>query len=432
MARRSAIRQGRGIVDGAARAVAFLLVLITLVPSPAVAASPKQDAARRDLRDSERLRREQVAAGKDAAARADRAAADALRLSQERVQAAAKLQQADAVMQGVTSRIDALAVRQREAEQRVKANAAAIQPLLPLVERLSLYPAETLLAVPGSPESTLRGLLVLKGLSRQIELETETLRRDQADLDAATDALRAEAPRLAQARAAQAHEAEALDQQIAMAHASRAKAEAEASLAANRAALAAARTDTLRAALTVLEEQQRVEAANAQAEAERAERQKRPEVPQAAQRREAMLARIAGAPSMVGAAPIGQLQPPVIGVVVKRWGDQTDSGPAIGISYDAPPHARVISPCGGHVVFADSFRSYGLLLIVDCGGGYHVVLSGLDRLDVKLGQSIVTGEPVGVMPSWEPGSTAPRPALYVELRHNGQPVNPALWLRAAS
>jgi murein hydrolase activator len=126
------------------------------------------------------------------------------------------------------------------------------------------------------------------------------------------------------------------------------------------------------------------------------------------------------------------LQPPVIGVVVKGWGEQTDGGPATGVSYHAPPGAHVISPCGGRVVFAESFRSYGLLLIIDCGGGYHVVLSGFDRLDVKLGQSLVAGEPVGVMPVWEPGSEARRPSLYVELRHDGTPVNPAPWLRSSS
>ncbi len=114
---------------------------------------------------------------------------------------------------------------------------------------------------------------------------------------------------------------------------------------------------------------------------------------------------------------------------MKAWGQATDGGPATGVSYFAPPAARVISPCGGHVVFADSFRSYGLLLIIDCGGGYHVVMSGFDRLDVRLGQTIVAAEPVGVMPGWEPGSTARRPTLNVELRQDGQPINPAPWLK---
>jgi septal ring factor EnvC (AmiA/AmiB activator) len=68
---------------------------------------------------------------------------------------------------------------------------------------------------------------------------------------------------------------------------------------------------------------------------------------------------------------------------------------------------------------------------VDCGGGYHVVLAGFDRLDVRAGQRVQSGEPVGVMPGWDPSSGGRRPALYVELRQAGRPVNPAPWLRAS-
>ena len=68
---------------------------------------------------------------------------------------------------------------------------------------------------------------------------------------------------------------------------------------------------------------------------------------------------------------------------MRAWGDATDAGPATGISYQAAAHARVVSPCGGRVVFAAPFRSYGSLLILDCGGGYHAVLAGLERLDAS-------------------------------------------------
>ena len=191
--------------------------------------------------------------------------------------------------------------------------------------------------------------------------------------------------------------------------------------------------DNLRSALTALEAQRRADEAKAREEAARADRQKNTAEAQAARGREAVAAHPTGAGTIAfGAGPHGQLQPPVVGVVVKAWGDQTDGGPATGISYHAPPGAHVISPCGGRVVFAQSFRSYGLLLIIDCGGGYHVVLSGFERLDVKLGQTLVAGEPVGVMPTWEPGSEAHRPSLYVELRRDGTPVNPAPWLRSSS
>ncbi len=411
----------------------MLAALLALAPAVGFAASSREETTRRDLRNAEQQSREQLAARKEAADRAAHAAAEAVRLAQERVEAAAKLRVAESATADVAARIDALAQQRREAEQRVQARAKAMQPLLPLIERLSLYPAETLLALPVPPDAALRGVLVLQGLSRQLEIETEALRRDQAQVDAAAEALRQEAPRLAAAEAVQKREADALDQEIAAAHAAQAGAEAQANAAASLASNAASRMDTLRAALAALEAQRRADETKAREEAARAEKQKRAAEAQAARERQAVAARPTGAGTITsGAGPRGQLQPPVIGVVVKGWGEQTDAGPATGVSYHAPPGARVISPCGGRVVFADSFRSYGLLLIIDCGGGYHVVLSGFDRLDVKLGQSLVAGEPVGVMPTWEPGSEAGRRALYVELRRDGTPVNPAPWLRPSS
>ncbi len=97
--------------------------------------------------------------------------------------------------------------------------------------------------------------------------------------------------------------------------------------------------------------------------------------------------------------------------MVRAWGDSTEAGPAIGISYMAAPKARVVSPCTGRVDFADPFRSYGLLMIVDCGGGYHAVLAGFGRLSTQAGQAVKAGQPVGVMPDWEPGHHDPAEAV---------------------
>jgi murein hydrolase activator len=410
-----------------------LAILILLIPGHVLAVAPKETETQRELREAEQLNSEQLAARKAAAERAERASAESQRLAQERVKSAAKLQLAEAAAADLALRMDELAQRRQDAEQRVQRHAAALQPLLPLIQRLALYPAETLLAVPAPPDSALRGVLVLQSLATQIETETEALRRDQAELDAAAEALRREAPRLAEAEAVQARQRDALDQAIASAHSEQAVAEAQARQAASQAAAAGSRMETLRSALMALEAQRRADEAKAREEAVRAERQKRATEAQAAKDRMAVASHPAGTGAMVaGAGPRGQLQPPVIGVVVKAWGEQTDGGPSTGVSYYAPPGARVISPCGGRVVFAESFRSYGLLVIVDCGGGYHVVLSGFDRLDVKLGQVLVAGEPIGVMPRWDPGSSARRPALYIELRHDGAPVNPTPWLRSSS
>lgn len=402
--------------------------------APAIAWSappPKEATTRQEMQEAERNRAEQLAAQKEAAARAARAAADERRLASDRVAAAARLRLAESATAEVADRMEMLAERQREVRKRLNARAEAMQPLLPLIERLSLHPAETLLAVPAAPEDTLRGVLVLQGLARQVETEAEALRRDQAALEAASRAVAAEAPRLAAAQAVQAAEAADVDRQIAAAQGMKRKAETDAETASKRAADEAARAETLRAMLSTLEVQRRAEEARAREEAAQAERHKHAAEAQAARERAAALAHPTDVGSIASnAQPKGQLIAPVAGTVVRGWGEQTEAGPASGIFYTAPPSARVLAPCGGRVAFADHFRSYGLLLILDCGGGYHAVLAGFDRVDVKAGQPVQAGEPVGVMAGWEPGGTGRRPTLYVELRRDGQPVNPAPWLKS--
>ncbi|EFH12985.1 murein hydrolase activator EnvC family protein, partial [Teichococcus cervicalis] len=113
--------------------------------------------------------------------------------------------------------------------------------------------------------------------------------------------------------------------------------------------------------------------------------------------------------------------------VTRDFGDNGAGGPARGLTYAAPPQARVVSPCGGSIAFSGPFRSYGQLLIVDCGRGYHFVLAGLDRLDTETGARVLAGEPVGQLGAGEENGRA---TLYVELRRNGQPVDPKGWFRS--
>jgi septal ring factor EnvC (AmiA/AmiB activator) len=75
-------------------------------------------------------------------------------------------------------------------------------------------------------------------------------------------------------------------------------------------------------------------------------------------------------------------------------------------------------------VFAGPFRTYGLILIIEHSEGYHTLLAGLGRIDAVVGQSVTTGEPVGTAGSAETGY----PSIYVELRRNGQPIDPLPWL----
>lgn len=364
-----------------------------------------------------------------AATRLRAAQADARRLADQRVLTTAALQKLEAQTADAATAMDALARRRADAQRRLAARAADLAPLLPLLERLSLYPSETLLAVPAGPEAALQGLLVLKGLARQLEDDARALRSEQAELADLTTAAAAQERRLAEAQAVQATQAAQLDQQIAGAQARSQAAEDAAADATRRSADQAARAETLRAALAQIELNRRAEELRARNDAATAERQKREAAAAEARVRQAAFAQPPGPDLAERLNPLGA---PVAGAVLHSFGEPGESGSAQGISYQAPPAARVSAPCGGRVVFAGPFRSFGVLVILDCGHGFHFVLAGLEHLDTQVGRIVQPGEPVGAMPVWDPRTPGARPALYVELRRDGQPINPAPFLRARS
>lgn len=132
----------------------------------------------------------------------------------------------------------------------------------------------------------------------------------------------------------------------------------------------------------------------------------------------------------------GMLRLPAQGRRVKRFGDADTGGSTLkGISLQTRGEARITAPADGWVVYAGEFRSYGQLLIINAGGGYHVLLAGMSRIDVSLGQFVLAGEPIAAMgnsatPSQ--GDDSSRPVLYVEFRKDGRPIDPDPWWAEAS
>jgi septal ring factor EnvC (AmiA/AmiB activator) len=125
------------------------------------------------------------------------------------------------------------------------------------------------------------------------------------------------------------------------------------------------------------------------------------------------------------AQPGGLIQP-ARGEIAAKFGQSTDAfGEGKGLVIATRPGAQVVAPFDGQIVFEGPFRSYGQILIIEHRGGYHTVLAGLAHLDVVVGQWLKAGEPVGDMIESAEG----RPQLYVELRHSGQPFDPAPWFK---
>lgn len=140
---------------------------------------------------------------------------------------------------------------------------------------------------------------------------------------------------------------------------------------------------------------------------------------------------------------IGKLTAPVSGEMVRKFGARTETaGTMKGAEIETRPGAQIVATFDGQIVFEGPFRGYGQILIIEHAGGYHTILAGLDRVVVEVGQWLKAGEPIGRMgasgkletgqPETESGNETSandigngRPRLYVELRHDGQPFDPA-------
>ncbi|WP_181408194.1 murein hydrolase activator EnvC family protein [Pararhizobium mangrovi] len=125
---------------------------------------------------------------------------------------------------------------------------------------------------------------------------------------------------------------------------------------------------------------------------------------------------------------------PAAGRIVHGFGDDDGTGHALnGIMVSTQPGAVVTAPADGKIVYAGPFRSYGELVILDVGDGYHLVMAGMEEIDVDEGQFVVAGEPVAQMGQTRLAAASAlavvsgQPTLYIEFRKDGKPVDPSPW-----
>ncbi|MBX5000609.1 murein hydrolase activator EnvC [Rhizobium lentis] len=141
------------------------------------------------------------------------------------------------------------------------------------------------------------------------------------------------------------------------------------------------------------------------------------------------------------AYPFGELRAklelPVAGDILRQFGDADGTGhEAMGVTVATNPETVVTAPADGLVVFAGAFRSYGQMIILDAGDGYHLVLSGMDTINTRQGKFVFSGEPLAVMGAKRVASATAlaletdRPTLYIEFRKDGKPVDSRPWWTA--
>jgi septal ring factor EnvC (AmiA/AmiB activator) len=351
---------------------------------------------------------------------------DRRKLNQDLIDTAARLRDVESKIVATQERLKPLDENERSIRKSLDGRRAVIAEVLAALQRMGRRPPPALITSPEDALQSVRTAIVLGAVLPQMHHEVEALANDLSELlairtkiDAERDRLNIEVSSLDGERARMTALIEERQKQLT----EREKAlDAERSRAANL----ARDVDNLKDLIAKLEQGLDPAARDAR---EAARSDGRPAL--SAFRDPGRLT-----PAVAFASLRGQVPSPVNGVKLKEFGVSDGNGGAEkGLSIATRAGAQVTAPADGWVVYAGPFRTYGQLLILNVGGGYHVLLAGMERISVDLGQFVLTGEPVAIMGNGSHiaailATGSSQPVLYIEFRKDGIPVDPGPWWAA--
>jgi len=358
------------------------------IPANQISRLPSTQEQYRALRQQIERRKPAVESARQRSARLK---AQALALKQKLIATAARVQALETERAGLDAQIRELSSREKALSESFVRDRVSVSHLLAILERLQTDMPPSLAMNPNDALAAARGAMVLGSSLPRVYGAA-------ADLARKLDALRQTRAALARKRAQGVRNAQdlriahdELDQLLAIKQLQAEQAQSQyADLQSRLDAIAGQASD--------------LEALLAKVAALR-------KAPQA----QGVVVVAARKPADLGVPKAGALRPPVIG----RPEIRTEEGP--GLAYVTAPGAQVVAPADSNVLFAGPYHKTGQVLILETGGGYDLVLAGLDRIDVRPGDQLLAGEPLGTMPK-NPSR------LYFELRQNGRALNPAPWL----
>ncbi len=343
-------------------------------------------------------------------------------LSAALVQAAKTERKLSAEVETISARLAGLGIQQGALRASLAERRDVLAEVLGALQRMGLNPPPAILVRPEDALASVRSSILLAAVVPELRGETEALVADLRRLQRVADEIEAERGRLAATVAEQAEEQKRLS--LLVEEKRRLQTESEAELAGEqaRAAELAAEAGSLAELIEALEGEIEIAAIEQERRAEAENRAL------SASRTPLTVA------SLAFSAMKGSVDLPVAGRLERRFGEADGSGGTLQGDMLATHSAAIVTaPVDGSVLYAGPFRSYGQLLILNAGEGYHVVLAGMGRISVSPGQVVLAGEPVGLMGESRVASavalagTEAGPELYVEFRKEGKPVDPAPW-----
>ncbi len=399
------------------------------------ATAPSPDAIKQREQELEATRAQQKSAAElQQKLRADIAAIgqDRSKLNQQLIDIAAQVRGVETRIDDAEARLGPLDTREQQIRGSLDSRRSEIVEVLAALQRAGRRTPPALLVRPEDALQSLRTAMLLGSVVPELRLRAEKLTSDLSELIALRKTIATERDRLAidrdKVRDDQVRLAALVDERQRKQSAIEKDMETEGA----RAIALSRQVDTLQGLIAKMEQDLKSAAkaaATANLQGAPATLNGKPDL--GALKDPARLS-----PAIAFASAKGLFALPVNGVRIREFGGSDGAGGVEkGISLATRAGAQVTTPCDSWVVYAGPFRSYGQLLILNAGGGYHVLIAGMERISVNIGQFVLTGEPVATMGSTSQvasvlATNASQPVLYVEFRKDGTPIDPGPWWAA--
>jgi septal ring factor EnvC (AmiA/AmiB activator) len=345
---------------------------------------------------------------------------EAAAVSRSLAETAARIQSREAMVTAGEDQLQQMETEERELLDGIAQRQESLGELLAGLQRLEANPPPPFVTRPDDALSALRGAMLFGAIVPALEAETAALARQLARIEnlraGRANQQRELTRHLDSLAGARAELKDLHSRKLALMAETRDRLEAER----RRSVELATRAMTLRELLAGVAEERRREEARQRSAAEEAER-----------RRQELLNR----PRTAFTEMQGQIKFPAQGERLREYGEGDGfGGHSKGLYIATRKLAQVTAPADADIEFAGEFRSYGQLLILNVGEGYHVLLAGLGRITAEAGQPMRAGEPIGSMGEAPARGTLigdrlddPRPILYVEFRKDGSAIDPSAW-----
>ncbi|MBB3964371.1 septal ring factor EnvC (AmiA/AmiB activator) [Rhizobium metallidurans] len=334
-----------------------------------------------------------------------------------------------------------LGVKEDVVRQSLRERRGVLAEVLAALQRMGRNPPPALLVTPDDALASVRSAILLGAVVPGIRKETDKLAADLGNLASLQAASAAEKAGLTTTIANSLEEERRMDLLLAENEKLSQSNTAELNAERQRAEELAGKATSLESLVASMESEIS-SVREATAAARQAEENRRLLTDE--QRAQAKALADSGVPDknrIAPAYPFGELKAklelPVAGDMLRQFGDADGTGhEAMGITLATNPGTVVTAPADGLIVYAGAFRSYGQMIILDAGDGYHLVLSGMETMNARQGKFVFAGEPLAVMGAKRVASATAlaletnRPTLYIEFRKDGKPVDSRPWWTA--